>query len=260
MARRSLQEEILEAFLIALHEAEYLFKRGGPLAPEDHDTQIRKDTKDTRSRGGFSRDRASRELRRAIQKQVKAAKKAGKPLAWGREGNVAGRDREEYAQRFAKRLGVKFKGVGLEHPETDIERDSSRPMKRLTRKLGAAGAEGARDAMLGGQGDPRYRTKRGDQYLRSQGVDPDDQDSKYYAAFPEDRKKKLRGKTPIGKAQLDINKMRRAGSGSIIKNLQKQGYHVGGTYGEGHFEREKLLNIIKDLVKRGFRRGRFKDR
>ena len=236
MARRSLQEEVLEAFLIALNEAEYLLKRGGSLAPEDHDTQIRKDTKDTRSRGGFSRDRASRELRRAILKQVQAAKKAGKPFAYGREGGVAGRDREEYAQRFAKRKGVKFKGVNIEHPETDIESDSSRPMRRLKKKLGAAGAEGARDAFLGGQGDDRYRTKRGDKYLRSQGVDPDDQDSKYDAAFPEDKDAKLRGKTPIGKAQLDINKMRRAGVSSRIKDLQKQGYHVGGTYGSGHFK------------------------
>ena len=76
MARRSLQEEILEAFLIALHEADYFLKKGGPLAPEDHDTQIRKDTKDTRSRGGFSRNPKSRLLRRAILKQVQNAKKA----------------------------------------------------------------------------------------------------------------------------------------------------------------------------------------
>lgn len=257
MARRSLQEEILEAFLIALNEAEYLLKRDGPLAPEDHNTQIRRDTENTRSRGGFSRNPASRKLRRAIQKQVKAAERAGKPFAYGREGGVAGRDREEYAQRFARRRGVNFRGVNIEHPETDIESDSSRPMKRLKRKLGPAGAEGARNAFLGGQGDDRYRTQRGDQYLRSQGVDPDDQDSKYDAAFPEDKDEKLRGKTPIGKAQLDINKMRRAGVLSKTKDLQQQGYHVGGTYGEGHFEPAKragLLSRIKDLVKRGFRR------
>jgi len=238
MARRSLQEEISEALRIVLNEAEYLLKKDGPLAPEDHDTQIRKDTKDTRSRGGFSRDAASRMLRRELFKQVKAAKKAGKPLAYGREGGVAGRDREEYARRVAKRLGVKLKGVNIEHPETDIERDSSRPMKRLARKLGAAGAEGARDAMLGGQGDPRFRTQRGDRYLRGQGVDPDDQESKYDAAFPEDRDEKLRGKTPVGKAQLDINKMRRAGVLSRIKDLVKQGYRVGGTFGRGHFKND----------------------
>jgi hypothetical protein len=127
-------------------------------------------------------------------------------------------------------------------------------MKRLTKKHGAAGAEGARHAFLAGQGDYSKETERGKQYLRGQGVDPNDQKSMYNAAFPEDKDEKLRGKTPVAKAQLDINKMRRAGVLSRIKDLQKQGYHVGGTFGSGHFKNRK--GSFRDLLLKLFHRLR----
>jgi len=249
MGSKDLKEEILKAFLVAMDEADYLFKKDGPLAPEDHDTQIRKDTNTSRSRGGFDRDPKSRELRRAVLKQVAAAKASGKPFAWGREGGVGGRDREEYAKRFAKRQGVEFNPVNIEHPETDIEGDldKTRIGRRLKKKHGVEGAEGTRHAFLAGQGDYRHKTNRGKRWLRGQGVDPSKQGSMYNAAFPEDEDENLRGKTPIGKSQLDINKMRRAGAGSRIKALQKQGYHVGGTYGKGHFK-EQIRNAFLNYL------------
>jgi len=180
----------------------------------------------------------AKHYRRAILNQISTAKKSGKRFAWGREGGVAGRDREQLAQRIAKRLGVKMKGFNLEHPNTDIENDKSRIMRKLRRMTGSPeGAEGARSSFLGGQGDPRYRTEKGDKWLQSQGIDPENKDAQYRANFgTEDY-----GDKPglLNKTQKTINKVRREGVRRIISNMKKQGYHVGGTYGEGHFEKEK---------------------
>lgn len=193
---------------------ENLFDRSMGLEPEDHDAP-------------------AKAYRRAILKQIAAAKKAGKPFAWGREGGVAGRDREELAQRIAKRLGVKFHGFNLEHPKTNIERDNSLVMRKLRRMMGSqAGAEASRHSFLGGQGDRRYKTKRGNRFLRRMGVNPKSQENMYDASFgAQDR-----GQKPglLGRAQETINKIRRAGIRRSVSDMQKQGYHVGGTIGAGH--------------------------
>lgn len=198
---------------------ENLFDRSIGLEPEDHDAP-------------------AKAYRRAILKQIAAAKKAGQPFAWGREGGVAGRDREELAQRIAKRLGVKFHGFNLEHPKTNIERDNSLVMRKLRNMTGSqAGAEGARHSFLGGQGDRRYKTKRGNRWLRRMGVNPKSQQSMYDIHFGAQDY----GHEPglLSRAQETINKIRRAGVRRSISDMQKQGYHVGGTYGSGHFNPDK---------------------
>ena len=198
---------------------ENLFDRSMGLEPEDHGAP-------------------AKAYRRAILKQIAAAKKAGKPFAWGREGGVAGRDREQLSQRISKRLGVKMKGFNLEHPKTDIERDDSLTMRKLKSDTGSqAGAEGARHAMLGGQGDSRYKTKRGNKWLRRMSINPRKMKKLYRASFGQEDY----GDKPgiINRAQQRINKFRRAGVRRSISDMQKQGYHVGGTYGSGHFNPDK---------------------
>lgn len=199
---------------------ENLFDRSIGLEPEDHNAP-------------------AKQYRRALLKQVATAKKLGKPYAYGREGGVAGRDREELAQKIAKRLGVRFHAFNLEHPKTDIERDDSLTMRKLRKVTGSdAGAMGLRYAFLGGQGDTRYRSSEGDDYLRSQNIDPDDQDAMYKASFGQEDfgAKNL---SLANRGQQMINKIRRAGVRRTISDLQKQGYYVGGTYGSGHFNLEK---------------------
>jgi len=198
-----------------LFEINKLLKRDGTLEPEDHDAP-------------------AKNYRRALLKQVAAAKKSGKPYAYGREGGVAGRDREELAARISKRLGVKMHGFNLEHPDTDIERDNSRTMRYLKKKYGQDGAEGARHSFLAGQGDSRYKTKRGNRFLKRLGINPKSKRSMYRGSFPEDFKGEKQG--PMGVAQQSMNRLRRAGVRRRIKAMQKQGYHVGGTFGSGHFE------------------------
>lgn len=199
---------------------ENLFDKSVGLQPEDHTLP-------------------AKHYRRDILNQIAAAKKSGKPFAWGREGNVVGRDRERLAQRIADRLGVEMKGFNLEHPKTDIERNKSLTMRKLKRMTGSrAGARGVRHAFLGGQGNSRYRTDDGDKYLRSQGIDPNDKKAMYKASFDQEDfgAKKL---NPINRGQQTINKIRRAGVKRSISDMQKQGYYVGGTFGEGHFKKEK---------------------
>jgi hypothetical protein len=270
MGSKDLKEEILEAFLVALDEANNLFKRNGPLAPEDHDTQIRKDTNTSRSRGGYSRDRRSRELRKEIQKRIASSPKvspkqadktnpnrfgagtgvgARKPIAWGREGGVEGRDREEYARRVAKRQGLDFHGFDLESPKTDITGDLGQTTigRRLARQSGGmAGAEGKRSSFLAGQGDKENAqpTPRGDKYLRGQGVDPDDPEDMLAANFEDEKgrhykSKGERGKTEVGAGQETINKYRRMGQRRTMAGQEGQGRHVAGTIGSGHSEKKQ---------------------
>ena len=201
---------------IAILILENLFDRSVGLEPEDHDAP-------------------AKAYRRAILNQIATAKKSGKPFAWGREGGVKGRDREQLAQRIADRLGVKMKGFNLEHPKTDIERDDSLTMKKLKRMTGSQeGAEGARHAFLGGQGNPRYRTKGGNKWLKRQGINPKNVKGLYRAAFGQEDY----GDNPgiVNKGQQTTNKFRRAGVRRSISDMQKQGYHVGGTFGGGHFK------------------------
>jgi len=207
------------------HNSDYLLKRDGNIIPEKHETKIKSNTPD------------AEQLKSSIEKQVLAANNAGKPLAWGR-GGVAGRDPEQYAQKLASQHGVKFKAFSLEHPDTDIEGNLHKTSlgRSLIKDYGVDGAEGVRHAFLAGQGDYRYKTKRGNNWLRRQGVDPSKQVSLYNSAFPEDTDDKLRGKTVVGKAQLYINKARRLGVRVRVDELQNQGYHVTGTFGEGHFD------------------------
>jgi hypothetical protein len=216
-----------------LYEVEYknLLKRDGTLEPEDHEKYQKGDEETMKKRPVLN---PARDYRRALLKQVIAARKAGKTYAYGREGGVAGRDREQVASRIAKRLGVKMHAFNLEHPDTDVENDNSRTMRYLRKKYGDDGAEAARHSMLAGQGDRRYRTKRGNRFLQRLGINTRSKKSMYRGSFPEDFKGEKQG--PMGVAQLAINRLRRAGVKRRIRAMQKQGYHVGGVFGRGHFE------------------------
>ena len=200
-----------------LYEISYLLPRDGTLEPEDHDAP-------------------GSQYLKPLYKQVRTAKKLGKPYAYGREGGKPNRDREQLAAKISKRLGVKMTPFNLEDPETDIERNSSRSLKQLRRRHGRAGAEGIRHAMLAGQGNPRYRTKRGSRWLKKQGVDSNDKESMFRSAFPQDYDDE---QGPIGRGTERINIMRRMGVRRRIQHMQKQGYHVGGVFGSGHFVDEK---------------------
>lgn len=198
------------------------FTSDHPLAPESsHDTPLEQDS----------------ELKSKIESQVYAAHKAGKPFAYGREGGVEGRDRELHAKTLADKLGVPFHPFSLEHPDTDIEGDFRKSSlgQHLIKNHGEEGAEGIRHAFLGGQGNMSFKDNGGANWLKRRGIDPEDKDSMYNACFPEDIHPSLRGSTEISQAQLDINRMRREGVNRTIADKVKQGFHVGGTFGGGHW-------------------------
>ena len=216
-----------------LYEISYrshLMPDDGTLAPEDHE-EYEEGDETTKLRP--AKVNPASNYAKHIYKQVRRAQRLRKPYAYGREGGVPGRDREQLAQRIADKLGVKMTTFNLEHPDTDIENDDSRTMRYLTRKYGQDGALAIRHAFLGGQKDSRYKTKEGDEWLRKREIDPDDPDALNRESFPQDF-----GKKPgiISRGADYINIARRLGSKSKLRAVRKLGYHPGGTMGRSHFK------------------------
>jgi len=217
-------------YLSEISYRSHLMPDDGTLAPEDHEEYEEGDEKTMLRKAKVN---PASDYAKPIYKQIRRAQRLGRPYAYGMEGGVAGRDREQLAKRMADRLGVKMTTFNLEHPDTDIENDDSRTMRYLTRKHGRDGALAIRHAFLGGQKDSRYKTKEGDEWLRKKGIDPDDTDALNRETFPQDF-----GKKPsiISRGADYINISRRLGAKSKLRAVQKQGYHAGGTMGRSHFK------------------------
>ena len=202
-----------------------LFKKGETgLTPDDH------------GQSGVSSKKHTRKNFRTIAGQMAKAHAKGKKIWYGREGGVVSRT-ERLAARYARMKGMKFSAGSLEHHHTDPESKKNTKAHRLfIRKFGKHIADAGRHAFLQGKGSKLTHSIR--KGLKRSGVkaskhkDPDALFRKSYAKedFPKDRP------GPLNVIQQGMNRLRRHGTRMIIKKKRKEGHHVVGTYGSGHFE------------------------
>jgi len=226
------------------------FEKGGALAPEEHGD----------ASGKLSTTQQDK-ITTAVRAQVDAAKEKKKAFWYGREGGVGGRESERQAQSYAAKKGVKFQAGSLEDKEYDPmgALKKTKMGRALRSTYGKGGAEAAQYSFFKSQGDSqaeKFRTKRGDAWLKGQGINPTTKGKggAEVGTFGQDvLAKQVWGAEDYGtksnihklnRAQQDINRMRRTSVKDVIKKKEAQNLHVGGTFGSGHFSEmvRRLLN------------------
>tara|TARA_R110000737_G_C14510177_1_gene473489 strand:- start:129 stop:809 length:681 start_codon:yes stop_codon:yes gene_type:complete len=187
---------------------------------------------------------SNKELRAGLEKMkdaIQGAKKAGRDIAYGREGNVKGTRAEKLATAYAKRLARggaeasrkrvragktkekikgwqgRVKGFNLEHPDYDPHKKDNKAEKITARKYGDKAAIRGRRT-----GFPRPGTKARTQKKYNREA---------YAQADFGAKKP----TESERVQRLGNRLRRRGADQNVRDQKKKGRTVIGTYGDGHY-------------------------
>jgi hypothetical protein len=204
-----------------------LHKKDSDLTPQSHDLK------------GKTPKKELKKNKKDIKKKIKGG---GSKVFYAREGGVGGTPTEKYAKKTAKRTGRDFEAGSVEHPEMDPDVPGNKAHKQLKRKYGSALANLSRHATTG-QGKLSRRAKK---LARRLGVDTSNQEGLHKAAYAKSDFA-AKQESPVEKAQQFINRQRRIGQRSVIRQKKKQGSTVVGAMGSSHFA-ESIINTYATMA------------